>query len=70
MAPNHRWRYPLACPVCRTTGHATVSENAGPPFGDLPTRRYTVSEGFRVRTERLASAAAQFECSICEAAAD
>jgi len=70
MVSHHRWRYPLACPNCGTTGQAAVSEESGPPFGDLPTRRYTISEGFRVRAERLASAAAQFECSKCGASAD
>jgi hypothetical protein len=70
MASRHRWTYPLACPVCHTTGQVTVSEDPAPPFVDLPTRTYTITEGFRVRPGPVASAPAHFECAICGAAAD
>lgn len=66
MATRHRLSYPLECRTCRTSGIALVSENAGPPFKTDPTREYTITGGFRLRTGAIPGLGLQIECSGCE----
>lgn len=42
VTANHRFRIRLACPVCEAEGEIKVTEEAGPPFTDMPRRTYAI----------------------------
>jgi len=64
MSVIHRLKFEIACPSCGAAGALRMTEDAGPPFDDVPRRTYTVEAGaFLV----IARAATKVECETCGA---
>jgi hypothetical protein len=64
MVAHHRFSVDAACPACGTSGKIKVTEDAGPPFTDIPRRTFAdETQKFRVSSE----AQPTIECVGCGA---
>jgi hypothetical protein len=64
MVAHHRFSVEAECPDCGASGAIKVTEDAGPPFTDVPRRTFRdESQKFRVSSE----APPTIECVGCGA---